>query len=327
MPTAVRIVGAIVVDWADLFGARVGSVRRITLEGVMKITRKIGRSQIVMGGLLGTGDVPVRLYGVRKNPLSDAYHYLVNAPWFVVLLAIAGAFGAANAFFALGYLATGGVANVRPGSFSNAFFFSIQTLSTIGYGAMWPRSNAANALVALEALTGGLGLALMTGLVFAKFSRPTARVRFSRVAVIADYQGRRSLMFRMANERDERIVQPQLYAVLLRAEPEADGGYFIRVHDLPLVRDRHAFLSLTWLVIHQIDEHSPLRDCTPDSCIRERVAIIVSLTGIDEGLSQTVHAHHTYSAADIRWNSRFVDVIQPGDGGWLVDYTQFDEVR
>ncbi len=293
----------------------------------MKITRKIGRSQILMGKLLGTGDTPVRLYGVRNSPLTDVYHYLVNAPWSVVLLLVAGAFVAANALFALAYLATGGIVNARPGSFSNAFFFSIQTLSTIGYGTMWPQSDAANALVALEALTGGLGLALMTGLVFAKFSRPTARIRFSSVAVVGEHRGRRSLMFRMANERDDRIVQPQLYAVLLRAEPEAQGGYFIRVHDLPLVRDRHAFLALTWLAIHAIDEDSPLQDCTPDSLSRGQIAIIVSLTGIDEGLSQTVYAHHSYSAGDIRWDAHFADVIQSGDGGWLIDYSQFDEVR
>jgi inward rectifier potassium channel len=293
----------------------------------MKITRKIGRSRFLMGGLLGSGGPPVRLHGVRRNPLADTYHYLVNAPWSVVLLTVAGAFGAANALFALAYMATGGVVNARAGSFSNAFFFSVQTLSTIGYGTMWPQSNEANALVALEALTGGLGLALMTGLVFAKFSRPTARVRFSKVAVIGDFRGRRSLMFRMANERDERIVQPQLYAVLLRTEAEAGGGNFIRVYDLHLVRDRHAFLALTWLVIHSIDDDSPLRDCTPDSLSRGQIAIIVSLTGIDEGLSQTVHAHHTYSAEDIRWNARFVDVIQPGDGEWLIDYSQFDEVQ
>jgi inward rectifier potassium channel len=291
----------------------------------MKNTRRIAVSRIVMGDLLGAGGAPVALHGVRPKPLSDAYHFLVDAPWSVILLSVAAAFGAINALFALGYLEVGGVANARPGSFTSAFFFSIQTMSTIGYGAMWPRSDAANALVALQALTGGIGLALMTGLVFAKFSRPTARVRFSKVAVIGEHRGRKCLMFRMANERSDRIVQPQLYAVLLRAEPEDGGSYFIRVHDLQLVRDRHAFLALTWLVIHTIDDHSPLRGCTPDSS-SERIAIVVSLTGIDEGLSQTVHAHHTYSSQDIRWDVKFADVIKPGDGGWLIDYSAFDEV-
>jgi inward rectifier potassium channel len=292
----------------------------------MKDTRRIGVSRMIMGDLLGSGGAPVALHGIRQRPLSDAYYYLVNAPWIVVLLSVAGAFAAVNTLFALGYMAVGGVVNLRPHSFSNAFFFSIQTLSTIGYGAMWPRSDGANALVALQALAGGIGLALMTGLVFAKFSRPTARVRFSKVAVIGEHRGRPCLMFRMANERSQRIVQPRLYAVLLRAEPE-QGGYFIRVHDLQLVRDHHAFLALTWLVLHTIDESSPLYGSTPETFDRERIAIIVSLTGIDEGLSQTVHAHQTYGAQDIRWNSNFEDVIKAGDGGWQIDYSAFDDVR
>jgi len=221
----------------------------------------------------------------------------------------------------------GGVANARPGSFRDAFFFSVQTMATIGYGAMAPQSGIANLLVTAEAFFSGVGLALMTGLVFAKFSRPTSRVRFSQVAVVGDYQGRRSLMFRMANERDERIVQPQLYAVALRAEEE-NGGHFIRVHDLHLIRDRHAFLALTWLVIHPIDERSPLRDIEAGAPQEEGLAIVVSLTGIDEGLSQTVHAHHTYHGRDIRWDARFADVIAPDhNGGWLIDYSRFDQVH
>ena len=294
----------------------------------MRALRKVDKSEIPMGGLPGSGDSPLTLQGLRRSLFHDTYHYLVNAPWPVILLFIAGAFGAANVLFALGYMAVGGVANARPGSFGDAFFFSVQTMATIGYGVMTPQSGAANLLVTLQALAGGIGLALMTGLVFAKFSRPTSRVRFSKVAVIGDFQGRKCLMFRMANQRDERIVQPQLYVVLLRTESEASGGYFIRVHDIELVRDRHAFLSYSWLVIHPIDERSPLRDAGPDSLRRDRAELIVSLTGIDEGLSQTVHAHHTYQAQDIRWDAHFVDIIRPReDGGWLMDYSQFDEVH
>jgi len=297
-------------------------------EGRMKSSRKVGKRQVLIGGVLDYDGTPITLQGLQRNPFHDAYHYLVNASWPGVLLLIAGSFAAANALFALAYMALGGIANARPGSFPDAFFFSVQTMATIGYGVMTPQSGAANLLVTLQALAGGIGLALMTGLVFAKFSRPTSRVRFSKVAVIGDFQGRKCLMFRMANQRDERIVQPQLYVVLLRTESEASGGYFIRVHDIELVRDRHAFLSYSWLVIHPIDERSPLRDAAPDSLRRDRAELIVSLTGIDEGLSQTVHAHHTYQAQDIRWDAHFVDIIRPReDGGWLMDYSQFDEVH
>ncbi len=294
----------------------------------MTTSRKVGRSRPPGGGLFGSDGSPVVPHRLRQGPFSDAYYYLVNAPWPAVLLLLAGIFFGANALFALGYLTVGGVSNAHPGSFADAFFFSVQTMGTIGYGTMAPQSRAANLLVTLEALTGGIGLALMTGLVFAKFSRPTSRVRFSKVAIISDYRGRKSLMFRMANERNERIVQPRLYIVMLRAEPEEGGGFFIHVHDLQLVRDRHAFLSLSWLVIHTINESSPLYGASADSLLRDRASVIVSLTGIDEGLSQSVYAHHSYGAQDIRWNATFVDMLKPQpDGGWTMDYSRFDDVN
>jgi inward rectifier potassium channel len=294
----------------------------------MKRFGKTDKAAVTTGGLLGPDDDPPMLrLGLPRRLIQDAYHYLVGAPWPEVLLWIALAFASVNAIFALGYLLVGGVANVRPGSFGDAFFFSVQTLSTIGYGVMVPQSGKSNLLVAVEAFSGGVGLALMTGLVFAKFSRPTSRVKFSKVAVIGNHRGRKCLMFRMANEREDRIVQPQLYAVVLRSEDDDEGRNFIRVHDLELARDRHAFLSLTWLVIHPIDDHSPLHDATPDSLRRDRVAVIISMVGIDEGLSQTVYAHYTYRPHDIRWNTRFVDVIKPRErGGWLIDYALFDDV-
>jgi len=290
-------------------------------------SRKAGKSAIMIGGVLDFDGVAVLRQGLERRWFRDLYHYLVIAPWPAVIFWIAAGFAAINAAFAAGYLLIGGVANARPGSFSDAFFFSVQTMATIGYGVMAPRSGAANALVSVQAFTGGVGLALMTGLVFSKFSRPTSRVKFSKVAVVADFKGRKCLMFRMANERDDRIVQPQLYAVLLRAEPEEDGGSFIRVHDLHLARDRHAFLSLSWLVLHPIDERSPLRNDTPDSMKRDRATVVVSMVGIDEGLSQTIHASCSYRADEIRWGARFVDVLKPLDGGgWAIDYSLFDDV-
>jgi inward rectifier potassium channel len=290
-------------------------------------SRTADKGARIIGGVLDFDGAAVVRQGLERWWFRDLYHYLVIAPWPAVIFWIALAFAAVNALFASGYILIGGVANVRSGYFSDAFFFSVQTMATIGYGVMVPRSGAANALVSVEAFSGGAGLALMTGLVFAKFSRPTSRVKFSKVAVVANFQGRKCLMFRMANERNDRIIQPQLYAVMLRSEPAESGGNFIRVHDLRLARDRHVFLALTWLVIHPIDEHSPLRNDTLDSLGRDRATVVVSMVGIDEGLSQTIHASRTYRAEDIRWDARFVDVLKPrAAGGWAIDYSQFDEV-
>ncbi len=293
----------------------------------MRIFSKANKSAAIIGGVLDFDGVPVLRQGLERRWFRDLYHYLANAPWAAVLFWIALVFAGLNAVFALGYLLTGGVANARPGSFIDAFFFSVQTMATIGYGGMVPRSGAANALVCVQAFSGGVGLALMTGLVFTKFSRPTSRVKFSKVALIGDYRGRRCLMFRMANERDDRIVQPQLHVVLMRAEPDQGGGSFVRLYDLQLVRHRHAFLTLTWLVIHPIDDQSPLRNDTSDSMKRDRATVVVSMVGIDEGLSQTIHASYTYLARDLRWDARFVDVLRPRDsGGWVIDYSLFDDV-
>jgi len=227
-------------------------------------SRKTRKSATLTAGLFDSDGTAVLRQGLQRRWFRDLYHYLVNAPWPAVLFWIAAAFVAVNVAFAGGYLMIGGVANARPGSFADTFFFSVQTMATIGYSVMVPQSAGANALVTVQAFAGGVGLALITGLVFTKFSLPSSRVKFSKVAAIGDYQGRRCLMFRMANEREDRIVQPQLYVVLMRAERDDGGGYFIRVHDLKLIRDRHAFLTWSWVVIHPIDDRSPLRDATPD---------------------------------------------------------------
>ena len=167
----------------------------------------------------------------------DVYHGLLVLPWgrFVGLLALG--YMMLNACFATAYaLLPGGIAGARPGSFSDAFFFSVQTLATIGYGAMYPASLATNLLVAVESTVGILALPLVTGLVFAKFARPTARVLFSRRALVTVRDGRPVLALRMANARGNQIVEARARAVLARNETTAEGETMRRLHDLPLLR-------------------------------------------------------------------------------------------
>ena len=274
----------------------------------------------------GTGREVVAI-GLPASPLRDLYHSLLTCSWRsffgLVLLAYLGA----NAVFALGYLAIGdGIEEARPGSFADAFFFSVQTMATIGYGKMAPRGLAANALVAVEALVGLLGLALVTGLVFAKFSRPTARVMFSRVAVVTTFDGVPSLLFRMANARGNQIVEAQVHLVFLRTERTPEGEEVRRVHDLHLRRSRSAFFQLTWLAVHPIDAASPFHGETPESLRAKEVDLVVSLTGVDESLSQTVHARHAYSPDQILFGHRFVDVLTwMPDGRRAIDYRKFDD--
>jgi inward rectifier potassium channel len=265
---------------------------------------------------------------VHNGPLGDLYHILLTASWPRLVLIVAAWYVAGNSFFALGYLLDpGGIDHARAGSFGDAFFFSIQTMATIGYGQMVPHSLFANVLVMIEALVGVLGFALMTGLIFAKFSRPSARVLFSRVAVITQRDGIPSLLFRMANARGNQIVEAQVHLVLARDEITPEGEPFRRLHDLELTRRQHALFTLTWTAVHPITAQSPLAGATPTSLAAADTEIIVSLIGLDETFAQTVHARYTYTARDILWGARFVDVLcrLPNGQRWI-DYPRFHDV-
>ena len=259
----------------------------------------------------------------------DLYHDLLVSSWPRLFAFLALFYVAANAFFAVAYLAVpGSIENARPGSFVDAFFFSVQTMATIGYGKLVPGTLWANALVTLEALFGLLGIAMVTGLMFAKFSRPTARVLFSRRAVVAPFDGTPSLMFRMANARsNNNIVEAQVHVVLARNEMTSEGQAMRRFHDLDLSRRQSALFTLSWTAIHPISERSPLRDATPASLVAADAEIIVSLLGFDEHFSQTVHARHFYAAEDIVWNARLADILPSlRRGGRRIDLTRFHDV-
>jgi inward rectifier potassium channel len=258
----------------------------------------------------------------------DPYYLLLTMPWRWFLALIALGYVAANALFALAYLAGGdGIENARPGNFLDAFFFSIQTMASIGYGAMYPRSDYANALVAIESLAGLIGLSISTGLMFARFSRPTARVLFSSVAVIAPYNGVPTLMFRAANQRRNQILEAQLQVGLARDEISAEGQFMRRIYDLKLSRSQNPIFFLTWTAMHHIDEQSPLYGATPETLAAEETSLIVTLTGIDETVSQTIHARHSYSTQEILWSRRFVDIVmRMSNGQRYIDYKHFHDV-
>jgi inward rectifier potassium channel len=287
-----------------------------------------GASRHRVTRLPGSGREIVSI-GLRAAPLRDLYHSLLVASWPQFFSIVLVAYVASNLVFACGYHAIGdGIDGARPGSFEDAFFFSVQTMATIGYGKMAPRGLPANLLVTLEALVGLLGLALVTGLVFAKFSRPTARVLFSRNAVITSFEGVPSLLFRMANERGNQIAEAQAHLVLLRTERTPEGEEVRRMHDLRLVRSQSAFFAFTWMVVHPITPDSPLFGETAATLAGKDLDLVASLTGLDETLSQSVHARHAWTVDQILWGHRFADVIvQTPDGRRAIDYRHFHEVE
>jgi inward rectifier potassium channel len=274
------------------------------------------------------GRLNIARTGVRDGFLGDMYLFLLASSWPRLVVLLATAYLVANSLFAIAYLLEGhSLEHASAGSFSDAFFFSVQTMATIGYGYIIPRTLFANILVTVESLTGLFGLAVVTGLVFAKFSRPTARVLFSRVAVVTPRDGVPSLMFRMANQRGNQIVEARIHVVLALTETTAEGEVIRRLQDLEMARAQNALFALSWTAVHPITATSPFYRRTHESLAATETEVIVSLTGIDESFSQTVHARHSYTADEIVWGARFVDILSRApDGRRCVDYTHFHEV-
>ena len=268
----------------------------------------------------------IQFVGERRRPLRDLYHGLLRLSWPTTVATIAAWFLVANAAFAFGYYAVGGVANLPPDSFADAFFFSVQTMGTVGYGAMYPASFGANVLVVAECIVGITLTALATGLVFAKFSRPSARVVFTREAVISPMNGVPALMFRIGNERGNQIVDTQIRAVLARTEHTAEGVMFYRFYDLKLVRERALSLSRSMSIIHMIDERSPLYGITPAELAEQEIEIDLMAVGIDDTSMQMVHAAHHYFTHQILWGARHVDILTDnGNGVLVVDLRKFHD--
>jgi inward rectifier potassium channel len=263
----------------------------------------------------GTFNVSRRGLGFWSS--LSLYHWLLTMAWERFFLMVAGVYFATNALFGtLYYLeGPGAIVGVHVGRWPrwwDCFFFSVHTLATIGYGTMAPYSAMANALVTVEALIGLLGIALVTGILFARFSRPTARMLFSESAVIAPYKGGTAFMFRIANARSSQVIEVEAKIVVALFD-RVDGHATRRFTTVSLERNRVAFLPLTWTVVHPIAAGSPLLGLT-EADLRERGAeFMVLLTGIDETFSQTVHARTSYRYDVIRWGARFSDIFQKDD--------------
>lgn len=268
--------------------------------------------------------------GVPPAYWGDLYHILLTIPWSGFIGLVSAFYLGINALFAIAYsIDPHAIANSRPGSFLDPFFFSVQTMASIGYGAMYPATVYANWLVVIESLVGLFFIATTTGLVFARFSLPTARILFSKVAVVAPFNGIPTLMFRAANKRRNYILEAQLWVTLVRDEITLEGEHIRRFHDLDLVRSHTPVFSLTWTAMHRLDDQkSPLYGHTPVTLKRDNAEIIVTITGLDETLSQTIHARHSFSADDLFWDHKFTDIVTVSpDGRRTIDYNHFDAIE
>ena len=284
-----------------------------------------GQSSVRYTRIGGGGPAPLYI-GHAKDSWRDAYHFLLTMPLGGFFAVMAAGFVAINLVFATLYYVVGGI-GAPPGDFLSCFFFSIQTLNTIGYGLLAPKTLGANIVVSLEAFVGLFNLAIATGLLFARISRPTARVLFSERAVITTHEGEPTLMLRAANRRRNLIVEAEVSMSLVRDVATAEGGTLRRFHELAVLRSRSPIFYLSWQIMHRIDASSPLAGETPESFAAGRDEIVVVLKGLDETFGQTINARASYTPDQIVWGRRLVDIFgRSPDGRVVIDYTHFHDI-
>jgi inward rectifier potassium channel len=266
--------------------------------------------------------------GISRRGVQDLYYNLMTMPLFGLLGVLAGYFLASVLLFAMLLCVTGGLGGATHGSFGDAFFFSVQTLSTTGYGTIYPVSLTANLIASAGMIMGQLNTAIAMGVLFARLSRPRPRVLFSKVAVVREINGVMKLMFRVANERRSEISEAHMSVVLTSDEDDGDGGTIRRLRPLRLERDFSPVFSLSWLVVHEINAESPLWGKDRAALARDGNVLVCSLTGTDDALNASISARHVYGAEDIRFGHRFVDVIAHAENGNVsIDYSRFHDTE
>jgi len=280
------------------------------------------------GRLVRLGSREVRAHGLPSHAWRDLFHHSMTAPWSLFFASFAGIFLTINTFYAtLYWLGDAPIANARPG-FEDLFYFSIETLATVGYGDMHPQTSYGHLVATIEIFTGMSALAVMTGLVFARFSKPRARVLFASHPVIGLYEGRNALMLRMANARHNMVAEANARLWMTRVETTAEGQTMRRFHDLKLERAQNPVFALSWTIFHIIDATSPLHGQDAAALALAQASFVVTLIGLDETSAQTVYARHDYEHHALRWDQAYVDILgQDENGVAIIDYGRFHDTQ
>lgn len=277
--------------------------------------------------VLRSNGFEVHVLGGRRPGAHDLYHQMLTIPWWGAAAVLASIYLVLNAIFAELYLLAGGLTNAQPGSFADAFYFSVQTMGTIGYGAIAPSGHPANTLVVVESMVGLGFTAVATGLVFVRFSLQRAQVLFSQRACIGPIDRVPTLSVRVGNERRNRIVDATFRLSLTRTVLTDEGVVMYRAVDLPLVRDRAMALSRAWNVMHRITPGSPLDGVDAEGLVAAEAELTLLVAGIDETTMQPVHAMHLWNASDVAFDHRLADVIdERPDGVMVIDLSRFHDV-
>jgi inward rectifier potassium channel len=265
--------------------------------------------------------------GLQLSFWADISHRCMTASWPAFIAGAALVFVLFNAVFAAFYwIGDDPISNVPHRAYIDYLYFSIETLSTAGYGDMHPQTHYGHFIATVELFTGIFSMSLMTGLIFARFARPSSRVLFANNAVISNHEGEPTLMVRFANERHNVISNATAKLWMLKNIVTAEGHPTRRFFELPLMRNESPAFALSWTLYHVIDERSPFYGLTAQDMATSDVGLIVVVTGYDVVAAQTVHARKTYEHGDILFGQRFVDVVQPSvDGRVRIDYGRFHD--
>jgi inward rectifier potassium channel len=271
------------------------------------------------------GSFNVRRDGMKPLESLSLYHYLLTVSWPKFMGLVVAGYLVINTGFGLAYLACGPEAlrgatvdEMGGSGFLRAFFFSVETFATIGFGHLFPAGLAANVVVTVESLVGLLGFALATGLLFARFSRPTARIVFSQRALIAPYGGGTAFEFRIVNSRSNQLIEVECQVLFTRVASQGGVRHFA---PLALERRKVTFFPLAWTVVHPIDRSSPLFGLTHADLTASNAEFLVLLTGFDETFSQTVHTRSSYKPEELVWGASFKNMFNPPapEGGISID--------
>jgi inward rectifier potassium channel len=269
--------------------------------------------------------------GLERHLFGDFYYRAMTASWPKFFLSAAAVYLGCAAIFALVFwsvarLGYPPVANVQSGGFLDHFYFSVETLATVGYGDMHPQTQFGHILATVEIFLGTMSIAILTGLVFSRFSRPRAQILFTQKLVVSRYDGRPVLMARFANARHNLISDATAKLWLTRLETNQEGARFRRFHELKLDRSENPLFAMSWTIFHIIDETSLLFGLDAAALEAVDVNLVVTVRGLDETSNDDVHARKIFSCRDIEWNAGFADILTPSsDNALVMDYANFHE--
>jgi inward rectifier potassium channel len=274
------------------------------------------------------GGRPFVSEGLPERVWDDFYHRALTVTWPVFFSLATSVFLIFNAIFAIIYqVDPNGIANQYPKGLAGAFFFSVETLATVGYGDMHPQSIYTHVVATAEIILGMGNIAVVTGLIFARFSRPQAKILFGEHPVVRTIDGKQTLMLRAANMRMNLIAQASAQLHLIRQYASPEGFRIRRIEDMSLVRDQHPIFMLSWNVMHVIDESSPLFGVSQEDLEASEATLLLTIEGVDETTSQSMLARHQWSIKEVRWNHRYVDLVRRDENGLnVIDYTVFNDV-